>query len=343
MTATSLGISVTRDPLPYWLLLSGLGVAALVLAAASVLVGPAGAPLSRSLFDLVRTDPAVATLIVTEIRLPRALLAAFVGASLGLAGAVLQGLLRNPLAEPGLVGASSGAALAAVIVLYFGLSATMPMALPLAGMLGGLLAVGVLFGLAGGSAGTLTLILAGVAINSLAGALTSLALNLAPSPYAGYEVLFWLMGSLADRSFEHVRLMLPMTVVGWLLLLSVARPLDALALGEDTARSLGFELKLVNLRALLGTALCVGAAVAVSGVIGFVGLVVPHLVRPLVGYRPGRLLPASMLGGAVLLLVADIAVRIVSPGQELKLGVVTAFVGAPFFLWLLLSNRRQGL
>jgi len=342
MTAASVDIGRGREA-PFGLLLGGLGFAVLVLAAVSVLVGRAGTPLSPGLITLAASDPATAWVIFSEIRLPRALLGAFVGASLGLAGAVLQGLLRNPLAEPGLIGASSGAALAAVVVLYFGLAAALPVALPLAGMAGALAAVGVLFVLAGREAGTLTLILAGVAINSLAGALTALALNLAPSPYAGYEIMFWLMGSLADRSFEHVWLMLPMTLAGWVLLLSVARPVDALALGAETARSLGFDLRLVNLRALVGTALCVGAAVAVSGVVGFVGLVVPHLLRPFVDYRPGRLLPVSMLGGAALLLAADIVVRSIAPGPELRLGVVTAFVGAPFFLWLLVSGRRSSL
>ncbi|MDX1607443.1 MAG: iron ABC transporter permease, partial [Candidatus Competibacterales bacterium] len=189
--------------------------------------------------------------------------------------------------------------------------------------------------------GVVTLILAGVAINSLAGALTTLVLNLSPNPFAAYEIFFWLMGSLADRSLDHVALAAPFMVLGWILLLSIARALDALSLGEDVAASLGFNLAGVRLRVVLGTALAVGAAVAVSGVIGFVGLMVPHLLRPLVGQQPARLLLASALGGAVLLLAADIGVRLLTTASELKLGVVTALLGAPFFFWLLLRTRRS--
>ena len=187
----------------------------------------------------------------------------------------------------------------------------------------------------------MTLILAGVAISSLAGALTALALNLSPNPYAATEVMFWLMGSLADRSMTHVQLAAPLLIAGWLMILVCGPALDALSLGEDTATSLGFHMARVRLLLIVGTALAVGPAVAVTGAIGFVGLVVPHLLRPLVGGRPGRLLLVSGLGGAALVLAADITVRVIGVRPELKLGVVTALIGAPFFLSLLWRLRRE--
>ncbi len=198
-----------------------------------------------------------------------------------------------------------------------------------------------IYALAGRNSSVLTLILAGVAVNSFAGALTALALNLAPSPYAVLEIVFWLLGSLADRSMDHVALAAPLMAAGWALLLVGGRGLDALTLGEDTAESLGVDLGRLRVLVVLGTALAVGAAVSVSGVIGFVGLVVPHLLRPLVGHRPSRLLAASALGGAALVLAADVAVRILFPVPELKLGVLTALIGAPFFFALVLRSRRS--
>lgn len=303
----------------------------------SLLVGRV-ATLTALLFAGPGADDPMLWLIFTEIRLPRALLALLIGASLGLSGAVLQGFLRNPLAEPGVVGVSATAALGAVLALYFGLADVYAFALPVGGLLGALVGMLAVVLLAGSSA--LTLILAGVAVTSLAGALTSLALSLAPSPYAALEIVFWLLGSLADRSFDHVWLALPVLLPGWLLLASCARGLDALALGEEVAHSLGVHLGWLRLRVVLGVGLTVGAGVAVAGSIGFVGLVVPHLLRPLVAQRPGLLLGVSALGGAALLLAADIATRVLTPGPELKLGVVTALIGAPFFLYLLLQLRR---
>jgi iron complex transport system permease protein len=195
--------------------------------------------------------------------------------------------------------------------------------------------------LAGPRGGSLTLILAGIAISALAGALTSLALNLSPNPFAVSETVFWMLGSLADRSFQHVWISLPFMVLGWLLLASTMRGLDALTLGEDAAASLGIRLDRVRLALVIGTAASVGAATAVAGAIGFVGLVVPHLLRPLVEARPGRLLFASALGGAALVLAADIAVRLVLPDRDLKLGVLMAIIGAPLFLHLIYKTRRQ--
>jgi iron complex transport system permease protein len=285
--------------------------------------------------------PDLTAAILLEIRLPRVLLGLLVGGTLGLCGAALQGLLRNPLAEPGLLGVSSGAAFGAVLVFYF--AAAQSLLLPLGAIAGSLAALATLYALAGRRGDFLGIILAGIAINAFAAALTSLALNFAPSPYAALEILFWMLGSLADRSLAHVWLVLPLMIPGWLLIVLAARGLDALTLGEDTAHSLGFSPKTTQWLVIGGTALAVGAAVAVTGVIGFVGLVVPHLLRSAVGYHASRLLLPSFLAGALLTLSADLAIRLMPPGPELKLGVVTALLGAPFFLRLVLRSRRGSL
>ncbi|MGK2740473.1 FecCD family ABC transporter permease [Tepidicaulis sp. LMO-SS28] len=278
--------------------------------------------------------------VVQELRLPRTLLAAGIGAVMGLSGAVLQGLLRNPLAEPGVIGITSSASFGAVLALYFGWSLIFPLALPLSAMTGAALATVVLYALASRSESILTLILAGVAIGGFAISLSSLAMNLSPNPWAVSEILFWLMGSVKDRSFYEVGLAFPFMALGGLLLFMTGRALDALALGEDGAQSLGVDLRRVRVLAILGTSLAVGAAVAVAGSIGFIGLVVPHLLRPLAGPLPSRLLLPSALGGACLLSAADIAVRFLAQsGPELHLGVVTSLIGAPFFFYLLLKTR----
>lgn len=322
------------------ILLGALGLALAVVFVLSLGFGPAAIGLPGVIEVLAGGGAAADRVIVLELRLPRALLGAMVGASLGMAGAALQGFLRNPLAEPGLIGVSSTAALGAVLTLYTGIAGAFALALPLGGVAGAMVGVALLQLLGGRGGSALTLILAGIAITSMGGALTALVLNLAPSPFAALEIVFWLMGSLADRSFAHVWLALPFMASGWGLLATLVRPLDALSLGEDTARSLGVELPGVRRRLVLGTALAVGAATAVAGTIGFIGLIVPHLLRPLVGYRPGALLLPSALAGAILTTLADIAVRLPFPGNELKLGVLTALVGGPFFLWLIVTYRR---
>lgn len=321
--------------------LTVLAFALLLAFAASLLVGPAAIGLPEVVEALFAGEFETTALIVREVRLPRAILGLTIGATLGVSGAALQGFLRNPLAEPGLIGVSAAAALGAVVAFYSGLAALFALALPLGGMAGAAVAVVGVQLLAGRGGSSLTLILAGIAVTSFAGALTSLALNLSPNPFAALEIVFWMMGSLADRSFEHVWLSIPFMAMGWLMLSTLGRPLDALSLGEDAARTLGFDLDRVRWQMVLGTALSVGAATSVAGSIGFVGLVVPHLLRPLVGHRPSALLPASAVGGAVLVLTADVAVRLLSSGRELKLGVLTALVGAPFFLMLVLRTRRQ--
>jgi len=325
------------------LLFTGLGLMVGLLTLASLLIGPAGFSIADSLAALFGGTGDAVSLVMQEIRLPRALLAIMVGISLGLSGAALQGYLRNPMAEPGLIGVSSSAALGAVVTLQTGLAAQMMFALPFFGLFGAGVAVVLLLLLAGPRGGSLTLILAGIAISALAAALTSLVLNLSPNPFATSEIVFWMLGSLADRSFSHITIALPFMVLGWILILSTSRGLDALILGEDAAASLGINLTRLRWVLVLGVAACTGAATSVVGAIGFVGLVVPHILRPFVGARPSRLLPASALGGAALVLAADIAARIILPDRDLKLGVVMAIIGAPVFLHLIYRTRRAEL
>lgn len=320
-----------------WPLLTAL---ALVAGLLSIAVGSAAIPPGRLLAALTGDGDPVVRAIVLDLRLPRTLLALSVGAMLGLAGAALQGFLRNPLAEPSVLGASNGAALGAVVALYFGLAASHEWTLPLLAILGALAALGALFALAGRSESPLTLILAGIAVSTLAGAAISLALNLAPNPFAAMEIATWLLGSFEDRSIAHVLIALPCIAAGFALLAWDGRALDALTLGEDGAAALGVDLARVRLRLLLGVAIGVGGAVAVSGAIGFVGLIVPHLVRPLTDRSPSALLRPSALAGAGLLTLADVAVRVIPAETELRLGVVTAFLGVPVFLVHLMRERR---
>lgn len=282
-------------------------------------------------------------LIVTEIRLPRVLLAIIVGSSLGMSGAALQGLLRNPLAEPGLLGVSASASLGAVLCLYFGLAGVSIWLLPVSAMLCAAVSTLLLALFARRSASNLTLILAGIGLSSLTAALISLAINLAPTPTDVQDIVLWLLGSIADRSFDDIRLCLPFVLAGLALLLSCGRGLDALTLGDEEAASLGINLERLRLKVIIGTALCVGASVAVAGAIGFIGLVVPHMLRRATGFHPSRLLFASALGGALLLLAADIVLRLLSGDFELMLGVVTSLIGAPFFLLLVMRSQAGEL
>jgi iron complex transport system permease protein len=331
------------DGLRYRLVLAALGVLTLALFFLSLTVGPAAVAFGDSMRALFSTSGGTIALIMQEIRLPRAVLGLMIGVTLGLSGAALQGWLRNPLAEPALLGVSASASLGAVIAIYTGLSALFPLGLPLAALAGAVAAVLVVQAMAGLRGGALTVILAGIAVSSLASAMTALALNLSPNPFAALEIMFWMLGSLTDRSMTHVWLAGPFMLVGWVMLASLGRSLDALTLGGDAAASMGVDMRRVQFLAVFGTAASVGAATAVAGVIGFVGLVVPHMLRPLVGSRPSRLLPASALGGACVLLTADTLVRVIAPERDLKLGVLTAIVGAPFFLWLVYRTRSQML
>lgn len=318
-----------------------LFLAMMVLFLMSLTVGPADVPVGDSLSALFDQSYGPLTLVMQEIRLPRAVLAIIVGSGLGLAGAAMQGYLRNPLAEPGLIGVSASAALGAVLAIFFGVAASASLGLPLAALTGALVGVFLVMTLAGPRGGSLTLILAGIAISALAGALTSLVLNLSPNPFAANEIIFWMMGSLADRSMRHVWLALPFVLIGGVIIATTARGLDALTLGEDAAETMGIDLSRLRLLLVFGTAAIVGGTTAVAGAIGFVGLVVPHILRPLVGASPSRLLWSSALGGAIMLQLADIAVRLILPERDLKLGVVTAIVGAPLFLHLIYKTRKE--
>ena len=320
-----------------------LGLAAVLLLTAIASLGVGNTHLTvQELWDAAcgKGEPVI-RLVLWEIRLPRLLLGILVGGSLGLAGAAMQGLLRNPLVEPGLLGVSSGASLGAVLVFYSGLASTFAFAMPLGGMAGAFAAVLLVCALAGRDGSIQNLILAGVTVSAICGACTSVILNFSSNPYAGMEIVFWLLGSLSDRNLDHVKLAAPLIGVGSLLLLSCGNALRALSLGEETARSLGFRTGRVRLQIIAGASLAVGAAVSITGAIGFVGLVVPHILRQWVKADPGKLLPASALGGAILLLWADLLVRLLPTGQELKVGVVTALVGAPVFLLLLARTRKS--
>ena len=321
------------------LVLPAILLALAALFAASLLIGQVWLAPGEVWHELFQPKPGLAALIVTELRLPRTVLACLVGVSLGLSGAVLQGLTRNPLAEPGLLGVSAGAALGAVIAIYFGMTALFEVTGPVMGLIGALGASALTFAL-GRSGGTIALVLAGAAVSSLAGALISLALNLAPSPYAAYEIMTWLMGSLTDRSWNHVLIVLPFVVAGCAMLAFTARALDALSLGETQAQSLGVDLDRLRILVILGTALAVGAVTSVTGAIGFVGLVAPHMIRPFVGHQPSRILLPAALMGAVLVLAADIATRMIHIGPELKIGVLTSLIGTPFFFWLVVRLRK---
>jgi iron complex transport system permease protein len=279
-------------------------------------------------------------IIVQQIRLPRAILSLAIGAILGLSGAALQGLLRNPLASPSLFGAPQSAAFGAVLMIALGLADVRSFVLPLAAIAASFASVFVLLAVAGRNAGLLLLILAGLAISSLAGAATSLVMNLSPNPFAALEISFWLLGSLEDRSFRHVVLALPFIVAGAGILWSGRNAFRVLSLGEETAETLGVNVARLRFSVIAGVALGVGGAVAVSGAIGFIGLVAPHLMRPLIGHDPGRLLLPSALTGAALLLAADIGVRIIPSTTDIKVGVLTAMIGVPFFLYLIVRERR---
>ena len=321
-----------------------LNLILLVLLAAVVLSALTVGTLPTGLGDVGRVllgqGDAALRVVIWDIRLPRVLAAMLVGASLALSGAALQGLLRNPLADPGVIGVTASAGLGAVLALYLGVALTYVWMLPVAAIGAALIATGLLVLLAGRDASVLMLILAGVALSSFAAALTSLVISLSPNPFALGEIVLWLLGSLANRSHTDIVLAAPFMAVGGIMLLSCGRRLDALTLGEDTAATLGVNAQALRLAVVFGTALAVGASVAICGAVGFVGLVVPHILRPLVGYAPSRLLLPSALGGAILITAADLLIRVLPLAQELKLGVVTALIGAPFFLHLLWSTRR---
>lgn len=323
-----LGVTAAMAALVVLLALISLGIGAVRLSPLAV---------TQALFG---GGSDVAQVIVREIRLPRTILGIAIGAFFGLAGAAMQGLLRNPLASPELFGAPQSAAFGAVLVIAFGLADVRSYALPVAAIIAAFGSVFVLLAIAGRNAGLLILILSGLAISSFAGAATALVMNLSQNPFVILEIAFWLLGSLEDRSFQHVALALPFIVAGAIILFSQRSAFRALSLGEETAQSLGVDVGRLRLMVILGVALGVGGSVAVTGTIGFIGLVAPHLMRPLVGHDPARLLVPAALAGSALLLAADIAVRIIPSTGDIKVGVLTSIIGVPFFLYLIVRERR---
>lgn len=318
-----------------------LALLLLALFVVSLATGPVRLAPAQALAGLLGTGLEAHQVIVREIRLPRAILSVAIGAMLGLSGAAMQGLLRNPLAAPSLFGAPQTAAFAAVATISLGFNDTLSWGLPVAAIAGAFLSVFLLIAVAGRNASLLLLILSGLAISALAGAGTALAMNLAPNPFAALEIAFWLLGSLEDRSMRHVALALPFITVAAILLATQRGGFRALTLGEEAAESLGVHVALLRFIVISGVALGVGASVAVAGTISFIGLVAPHLMRPLVNHDPSRLLLPAALTGACLLTAADIAVRLIPATTDIKVGVLTAIIGVPFFLWLILKQRRS--
>ncbi len=323
----------------------------LLFAGLSLFIGPSSIGIGDALRALLGGEGDVYVVVMREIRMPRVLLSLLIGFALGISGAAMQGYLRNPLAEPGVLGISAASALGAVIALQAGLAVegvqlfqsgkiAPVFALPVAAMLGAIFSALLLF-IFGRNASTTRLILIGIGISALAGALTSLVLNLSPNPFAAAEIMFWMMGSVADRSMLHVWMVVPFVAAGSLMIIGLGRGFDALSLGEDTAQSLGISIGRFSVTLIFAVTMMIGSTVAVAGAIGFVGLVVPHILRPFTGGLPSRLLLPAGLGGAALLTLADVLTRVIAPERDLKLGVLTALIGAPVFLHLVMRTQNR--
>jgi len=321
-----------------WLIPGLSGLCALAIFAACLL-GSTAMPLDRVFSAFFGGADAADRLVVWTIRLPRALAAFLTGAALGISGAALQGLLRNPLAEPGVLGVSASASLTATFALYFGLVALNPWILPLAAIAGAMIATSLLALAATRTQSVVTLILIGVGLSSFSGALMSLLMNLAPNPFSLADMINWMLGSVANRSFDEIGLAIPFIGAGVFVLLATGRGLSALTLGEEAASGVGLNLQHQRIWTVLGAGLATGGSVALAGAIGFVGIVAPHIVRPFVKHDPARsLIPSALLAGLILV-VADIFVRILPSTNELKLGVVAALIGAPAFVWIAMQRR----
>ena len=329
---------------------SVLGLLVLVSALVSLSLGPVNIPASHvasivlsffgiDLADFGRTEQ----LVVEQIRLPRIVVGASVGMALGVAGATMQGLFRNPMADPGIIGVSAGGAVGAVVAIATGMTGLFFLALPAFAFLGAMVATFLVYGIAaaGGRFSMATLLLAGVAVNAFLGAVISAIIILMPENGALREVLFWLSGGLDSRSWHHVWISTPLILAGAAVVLLTARDLNLLMLGDDEARSMGVRVGLTRVTLLAASALATGAAVAVSGTIAFVGLVTPHILRLVLGPDHRVLVPMSALGGAIFVIVADTVARTIIQPAEIRVGVLTAFVGAPFFILLLIRNKRQ--
>ncbi|MEL6789991.1 MAG: iron ABC transporter permease [Pseudomonadota bacterium] len=303
-------------------------------------LGPVALPFTDLLAGFVGRGPRTVETIIWDLRFPRALAAFVAGACLGGSGAALQGLLRNPLADPGVLGVSSSAALGAVVALYFNLAVFGLWVMPLAAILAALAATAMLYTLGAARVSTTRLILIGVGVSSFTGAMITLVMNLAPNPFALADLVNWLFGSVSNRSMRDILFVIPFGFVGFVCLMTVVRPLGALSLGEQTAISLGVDLKQVRRRTIAGASLLTGASVALAGAIGFVGIIAPHLCRPFVAHDPGRtIVPAALLAG-LMVVIADIIVRLLPFPQELRLGVIAGLVGAPVFVWIAAKTAK---
>lgn len=321
------------------LLMPALIIASVIALVAACFLGSTALPADRLLSALFGGADAGDRLVVWQIRLPRAIAAYIVGAALGISGAALQGLLRNPLAEPGVLGVSASASLMATFSLYYGIATITPWALPIAAIIGALTATAVITIAALRTQSVVTLILIGVGLSSFAGAAMSLLMNLAPNPFSLSDMINWMLGSVANRSFDEIRLAAPFIFAGGLILFVTRRGLSALTLGEEAASGIGLDLRRQRIATVVGAGLATGGAVALAGAIGFVGIVAPHIIRPFVGHDPARsLIPSALLSGLILV-VADIFVRLIPTSSELKLGVVAALIGAPAFVWIAMQRR----
>ena len=333
-----------------FVLLLGVLIAGLVLSIVGGLafgsttlpVGDVYSVLGRQLFNLSTTGEETTRLIVWELRLPRVLLATLVGGGLAIVGVAMQALVRNPLAEPYILGISSGAA-AGVSLFYLGFLPAViaeQLSLPLAAFLGGLLSISVVYLVArkGPNLSVARLLLAGVAMAALMGAVSSFVTFASPNVEKLRSVLFLLLGSLSGARWEIMATPAVVTLAGLVFLITLARPLDTMLLGEEPAESLGIPVETLKRMLIVFAALVTGTLVAYSGTIGFVGLIIPHAMRSLLGVPHGRLVPVSFLAGGIFVIWADILARLLIPGQELPVGIITALCGVPFFLWLL--HRR---
>ncbi len=321
------------------LLLPALLAASILALFAACFLGSTPMPLERVVLALVGAGEPGDGVVIWEIRLPRALAAFATGAALGISGAALQGLLRNPLAEPGVLGVSASASLFATVSIYYGLAALSPWILPLAAILGALAATGIIALAAIRTRSVVTLILIGVGLSSFAGAAMSLLMNLAPNPFTLSDMINWMLGSVANRSFRELGFTAPFLIGGAAILLASRRGLSVLTLGEEAASGAGLDLRRQRILTVFGAGIATGGSVALAGAIGFVGIVAPHIVRPFVGHDPARsLIPSALLAGLILVL-ADIGVRLLPTTNELKLGVVAALIGAPAFVWIAMRRR----
>ena len=317
----------------------GLACIAAALVIVSSLIGTAPLTLAETIDGAFGGNQRIQS-IVWELRMPRVVAAFGVGAALGLAGAALQGLLRNPLAGPGVLGVSAISSLGAVIAIYFGWVAAGLWVVPSAAIVFAGVAMCALLLVLGNNPDTVRLILVGVGLSSFAGALTALAMNLAPSAFTLSDMINWLLGSVTNRSWLDIALVAPFWVMGGLLVYVAGSGLRALSLGEQTALTLGADPVRTRWLVIAGTSLLAGASVGIAGTIGFVGVVAPHIVRPMCGHDPKSILLPSALMGGVILAAADLVVRLLPFDQELKLGVAAALFGAPVFIWI--AMRTSG-